>query len=271
MTLVALSLLVPVLAGGLLALTSPLERRGAAAALAVGAVVAAAVLLAVVLGRVGDGRLVVWWGDWAPRDHVLGIDFAIDGVGAGLALFVAVLALPSLLMAGYGIRASAQLFFAATLVFVAAMIGFCLTGDLFDLFVFFELMSVAAYVLVGYEIRSRAPLEGALTFAVTNSVGAIVLLFGIGLVYGATGALNLAQIGRALGASGSSVLVCVAFAFIASGLLVKAAAVPFHFWTADAYGVAPTPVLILLAGVFSELGLYGLARVYWAAFQPALG
>src|SRR4051812_3003877 len=270
MTLVALSLLVPVLAGGLLALTSPLERRGAAAALALGAVVAAAVLLALVLGRVGEGRLVVWWGDWAPRDHVLGIDFAIDGVGAGLALFVAVLALPSLLMAGYAIRASAQLFFAATLVFVAAMIGFCLTGDLFDLFVFFELMSLAAYVLVGYEIRDRAPLEGALTFAVTNSVGSILLLFGIALLYGRTGALNMAQLGRALEPAGPSGVVCISLALIATGLLVKAAVVPFHFWCADAYAVAPTPVLLLLAGVFSELGLYGLARIYWTVFDPAL-
>src|SRR3954452_23835387 len=270
MTLVALSLLVPVLAGGLLALTSPLERRGAAAALALGAVVAAAVLLALMLGRVGEGRLVVWWGDWAPRDHVLGIDFAIDGVGAGLALFVAALALPSLVMAGYAIRASAQLFFAVCLIFVAAMIGYCLTGDLFNLFVFFELMSVAAYVLVGYEIRSRAPLEGALTFAVTNSVGSILLLFGIGLLYGKTGALNMAQIGRSLAAAGPTGTLYVAFALVSVGLLVKAAVVPLHFWTADAYGVAPTPVLILLGGVFSELGLYGFARVFWTVFEPVL-
>src|SRR3954467_3879705 len=150
------------------------------------------------------------------------------------------------------------------------MIGYCLTGDLFNLFVFFELMSGAAYVLVGYEIQQRAPLEGALIFAVTNTIGGILLLFGIALLYGATGALNLAQLGRALAPSGPSALVCVAFALVATGLLVKAAVVPFHFWTADAYGVAPTPVLILLAGVFSELGLYGFARVYWAILEPAL-
>jgi multicomponent Na+:H+ antiporter subunit D len=270
MTLVALSVLVPVIAATLLSLTASFERRRPATAVALAAVLAALAMLAIVLARVGDGRMVVWWGSWSPRGQVIGIDFAIDGLGAGLALFVTVLALPALAFAGFSIRASVQLFLAACLVFVAAMVAFCLTGDLFDLFVFFELMSVAAYVLVGYDIRHRAPLEGALTFAVVNSVGSILLLFGIGLLYGRTGALNMAQLGEALRSAGGSGLVCVAFALVATGLLVKAAVVPFHFWTADAYGVAPTPVLILLGGVFSELGLYGLARVYWTVFEPAL-
>jgi multicomponent Na+:H+ antiporter subunit D len=270
MTLVALSVLVPVVAGTLLAVTAPFERRWPATAAAVAAALASLVMLAIVLARVGDGRMVMWWGGWAPRGQVLGIDFAIDGLGAGLALLVTALALPALVFAGYAIRASVQLFLAACLIFVAAMVAFCLTGDLFDLFVFFELMSVAAYVLVGYDIRHRAPLEGALTFAVVNSIGSILLLFGIGLLYGRTGALNMAQLGETLRPGGASGLVCVAFALVATGLLVKAAIVPFHFWTADAYGVAPTPVLILLGGVFSELGLYGLARVYWTVFEPVL-
>jgi multicomponent Na+:H+ antiporter subunit D len=131
-------------------------------------------------------------------------------------------------------------------------------------------MSVAAYVLVGYEVRHRAALEGSLTFAVTNSVGSILLLFGIALLYGRTGALNFAQLGRALAAGPHDALVVVAFALVISGLLVKAAVVPFHLWTADAYAVAPTPVCILLAGAFSELGLYGVARVYWTVFDGAL-
>jgi multicomponent Na+:H+ antiporter subunit D len=151
------------------------------------------------------------------------------------------------------------------------MVGFCLTGDLFNLFVFFELMSVCAYVLVGYEIRSRAPIEGSLTFAVTNSIGSILLLLGIALLYGRTGALNLAQIGRVLADGPADGLVVVSYALIAGGLLVKAAAVPFHFWTADAYAVAPTPIGLLLGGAFSELGLFGLARVHWTAFHGVLG
>jgi multicomponent Na+:H+ antiporter subunit D len=271
MAVVALSVLVPIVSGTVLALTNPLQRRRLAAGAAVVAVVAALVLLAITLHRVGGGHLVMWWGGWTPHGRVVGISFAVDGIGAGLAVFAAALAVPTLIMGGYVIRAGGQLFFAVCLVFTAAMIGYSLTGDLFNLFVFFELMSVSAYVLVGYEVRSRGPLEGALTFAITNSVGSILFLFGVALLYGRTGALNMAQLGEALHAAGTDGTVLVAFALVSTGLLVKAAVVPFHFWTADAYGVAPTPVLILLGGVFSELGLYGFARVYWTVFEPVLG
>jgi multicomponent Na+:H+ antiporter subunit D len=263
---------VPIAAACLVALTNPLARRWLPIVVAFAATIAAAALCAVLLGHAADGRVIVWLGGWEPRGGVaLGIDMAVDRLGAGLALFAAVLAIVAVVLEARLVVVAPSLFHAAALLFSGAMIAFCLTGDLFNLFVFFELMSVAAYVLVGYEVRQRAPLEGALTFAVTNTTGSILLLFGIGLTYGQTGALNLAQIGRVLGESGANSTVVIAFALIAVGLLVKAAVVPFHMWVADAYAVAPTPVCIMLAGVFSELGLYGLARVWWTAFEPALG
>jgi multicomponent Na+:H+ antiporter subunit D len=102
------------------------------------------------------------------------------------------------------------------------------------------------------------------------------VLCGIGLLYGRTGALNMAQIGRALGGH-SDGLVLTAFVFILCGFFVKAAAFPFHFWLADAHAVAPTPVCVLFSGVMVELGLYAVVRVYWsimdgpfAAHRPAL-
>jgi multicomponent Na+:H+ antiporter subunit D len=267
----SLAVLVPVLAATVLAATSPFARRRVAGIVGVIAAVATAALCAATLAQVRGGTLVVWFGGWRPRGAAaVGIDFAVDPIGAGMALFVAVLGVAALVMCVEVIQVEDHLFDAVALVFVAAMVGFCLTGDLFNLFVFFELMSVCAYVLVGYEIRRRAPLEGSLTFAITNSIGAILLLFGIALLYGRTGALNLAQMGRALAEGPADGLVVVAYALVAGGLLVKAAAVPFHFWTADAYAVAPTPVGLLLGGAFSELGLFGLARVHWTVFHDVL-
>ena len=70
------------------------------------------------------------------------------------------------------------------LTFLAGMVGLCLSGDLFTAFVFFELMSVSAYALAGFRVEEPAPVEGSLSFAVTNSVGSLMLLFGIALVYG---------------------------------------------------------------------------------------
>jgi multicomponent Na+:H+ antiporter subunit D len=267
----SLAVLAPMLAATVLAATSPFSRRLVAGIVGLGAAVTTAAFCAVTLAHVDGGTIVVWFGGWAPRNGAaVGIDFAVDPLGGAFALFVAVLGVAALVMCIEVIQVEDHLFDAIALVFLAAMVGFCLTGDLFNLFVFFELMSVSAYVLVGYEIRARAPLEGSLAFAITNSIGSILLLFGIGLLYGRTGALNLAQIGRTLADGPADGLVVVSYALVAGGLLVKAAAVPFHFWTADAYAVAPTPVGLLLGGAFSELGLFGLARVHWTVFHDVV-
>src|SRR5207302_9358664 len=141
------------------------------------------------------------------------------------------------------------------LVFLGSMVVFALSSDLFNLFVFFELMSTAAFALTGYRIEHRAVLQGAINFAVVNSIGAFFLLFGIGLLYARTGALNLAQIGRSLAGERPDGLVLVSFLLVTAGFLVKAGVVPFHFWLADAYAVAPAPVCALYSGVMSDLGL----------------
>src|SRR4051812_37117283 len=259
------------LAATLLAATSPVSRRRAAGIVGLVAALATAALCAATLAHVDGGTLVVWFGGWRPRaGAAVGIDFAVDPLGGAFALFVAVLGVAALVMCVEVIQVEDHLFDAIALIFLAAMVGFCLTGDLFNLFVFFELMSVCAYVLVGYEVRARAPLEGSLTFAITNSIGSILLLLGIALLYGRTGALNLAQIGRVLASGPADGLVVVSYALIAGGLLVKAAAGPFPFWTAGADAVAPTPVALLLGGAFSELGLFGLARVHWTAYHEVL-
>ena len=218
-------------------------------ALSCAASVACVVLCALVLDDASDGTLVHWFGGWTPRDGTaLGISFAIDSIGAGLALFASVLFLAAFVFSWRYFVAIGPLFHALMLVFLAAMLGFSYTGDLFNLFVFFELLSVAAYALVAYDIEEEGPLQGALNFAVTNSIGAFLILTGIGLLYGRTGALNMAQIGEALAGQPADGLVVVAFTLMAVGFFVKAAVVPFHFWLADAYSVAPTPVCLLAVG-----------------------
>jgi multicomponent Na+:H+ antiporter subunit D len=132
-------------------------------------------------------------------------------------------------------------------------------------------MGVAAYALAGFEIRHLGPLQGAVNFAVTNTVGAYLILTGIALLYARTGALNLAQIGHALGRGRPDGLVVVALTLLVCGFLVKAAIVPFHLWLADAHAVAPAPVCVLFSGAMVALGLLGVTRCYWTIFDASFG
>ena len=197
--------------------------------------------------------------------------FAVDTAGGAMAAFAAALMTAALIFSWHYFEAVRTYFHALMLLFLAGMTGFCLTGDLFNQFVFFELMSVAAYALTGYKSEEIDALEGAINFAVVNSVGAFLVLSGIALLYGRTGALNLAQVGAALSHGSGGLLVPAALTLIFSGFFVKAAVAPFHFWLADAHAVAPTPVCVLFSGVMIELGLFGVLRIYTALFRGVPG
>jgi multicomponent Na+:H+ antiporter subunit D len=214
--------------------------------------------------------IVYWFGNWHPRGSmVLGITFVIDPVSAGLAALAATLTLLALLFSWRFVDAGANHFQPLMLIFLTGMTGFSLTGDIFNLFVFFELMSTAAFALCGLKTREPAPLQGAFNFAVTNTVAAFMVLTGIAFLYAVTGALNMAQIGLLL-VHRHDPLVLFACALITCGFLTKAAIVPFHFWLPDAHAVSPTPVCVLFSGLMVELGLYAVLRLYAVIFLPAL-
>ncbi|MFB7129342.1 NADH-quinone oxidoreductase subunit D [Kitasatospora xanthocidica] len=266
--LLPLAVAIPLLGAALLAVAGRRLPRTGCDILATTCAGAEAACLALLWART-DGRLVTAdLGGWPAR---LGIVLAADPIGAGLALLVAVLVLAVVVYAWRyfdeptGEHAGA--FPALILLFEAGMAGFALTGDLFNAFVFFELMGAAAYALTGYRIEDPRPLQGALTFGIVTSFAAYCSLLGIGLLYARTGELNLARLGRQLAGHHTDVLTVAAFALIATALLVKAAAVPFHFWLPDAHAVAPTPVCMLMSGAMVELGVYGIARVYWTVFS----
>ena len=267
----ALPVAVPLLVAAALVAFAPVIRRQVADAVALVTAAAVAALCAALLVQTAAGPVVYWFGGWRPRDGIaLGVAFTVDPVGAAFATLAGVLTVAALVYSWRIFEAVSPLYHALMLVFLAAIVGFCLSGDLFNMFVFYELLSVAAYALAGYHTEDPGSLRGALNFAMTNSVGAFLVLAGIALLYGRTGALNLAQLGQTLAAAPADRLVVVAFLLLMVGFFVKAAVVPFHFWLADAYALAPIPVGVLFAGVVSELGLYAVARVYWTVFSGPL-
>jgi multicomponent Na+:H+ antiporter subunit D len=270
--LIALPVAMPLIAAAGLTATGHFLGRRIDDSVGIATAVATTVVSTLLVVRSLDHDLVYWFGGWTPRRGIaLGIAFDVEPLSAALAAFAGAVTLASFVFAWRYFDEVGTLFHVLMLVFLGAMGGFALSGDLFNMFVFFELMSVSAYALVAYRIEASAPLQGAINFAVTNTIGALLVLTGLALVYGRTGALNLAQIGRTLEGRKPDGLVLVAFALLLCGFLIKAGAVPFHFWLSDAYAAAPVPVCVLLSAIMSDLGLHALARIYWPAFSGALG
>ncbi len=265
----ALLIAVPLVVAALLAGARGALPRRLVDLISIATAASSLVMALLLLHQAWHKTVVYWFGNWYPRGRfAIGIGFVVDPAGAGIAALAALLTLLALIFSYKFVESGEHHYHPLMLVFLAAMSGFAMTGDIFNLFVFFELMSTAAFALCGLKTSEPAPLAGAFNFAVTNTVAAFLVLTGIALLYATTGTLNLAQMGAALGGRHDR-LVLGAFVFIASGFLVKAAAVPFHFWLPDAHAVAPTPVCVLFSGLMVELGLFGLLRVYATVFEQS--
>jgi NADH-quinone oxidoreductase subunit N len=155
-------------------------------------------------------------------------------------------------------------------ILLSALIGMCVLAsshDLITVFLGLELMTMPSYLLTGLHKTDRYSNEGGLKYFLLGSFASAILLFGVAWVYGLTGTTNVAEIAAALEGQMSGALL-VALGFLVVGGTFKIAAVPFHYWTPDAYQGAPTPITGFLS-VGPKLGAFALLiRVFAEALAP---
>ncbi len=249
-----------------------LLRRGSLAwglslAVSLAVLVIAANLLTQVLE---SGPISYQLGGWAPP---WGIEYRIDVLNSFVLLIVA--AIGAVVLA-YARRSVAQElpesqqsgFYTALLLCLAGLLGVTVTGDAFNLFVFLEISSLSSYVLISMG-RDRRALTAAFQYLVMGTIGATFIVIGIGLLYMATGTLNMADLGARLPAAGASRTVLAAFAFLTVGATLKLALFPLHFWLPNAYAYAPSAVTAFLAATATKVSIYILLRFFYTIFGPA--
>ena len=266
--LVILPILLPLLAGSLLLLAEKQE-AGLRRAIALGATLALLPVGLLLLDRVGDGtHLVYALGDWAPP---FGIVLVADRLAVAMLLLTAVVAVASLVYAGAGDDARGPQYHALFQFQLLGINGAFLTGDLFNLFVFFEVLLIASYALLLHGLGARR-VGAAVHVVVLNLIGSALFLFAVGTLYGVTGTLNLADLARVMPLLGPDVApLARSGALLLLGVFaLKAALLPLGFWLPRAYAAATGATAALFA-VLTKVGVYAILRIYPLVFGPDAG
>jgi len=207
-------------------------------------------------------------GSWpAP----FGIVLVLDRLSALMLLLTAVLALVVLAYAvASGWDARGRYFHALYQFQLMGLFGAMLTGDVFNLFVFFEILLIASYGLMIHG-GGRMRLRGGVQYVIFNLAGSTLFLFALGTVYGVLGTLNMADMAvrAAELPEGDTALLRVAAALLLLVFVLKGALLPLHFWLPNTYALAPAPVAALFA-IMTKVGAYAVIRVYTLVFHPDL-
>jgi multicomponent Na+:H+ antiporter subunit D len=217
------------------------------------------------LVRVSGGDIAIMaFGGWGAP---FGITFVADRLGAALSVVTGVVALAVAIYARADIRARRRRagFDPLFLGMLAAVNGAFLTGDLFNLYVWFELMLVAALGLITLD-RRPAQIDGAIRYAAMSMLGASFILIGIGLLYGETGTLDIAHLGRTLAGREATLTLSTSAFLLLAGFALKAGLFPLFFWLPASYHTAPISVTAALAGLLTKVGFYACLRVLVVVF-----
>jgi multicomponent K+:H+ antiporter subunit D len=237
--------------------------------LSLSSVVLGTVMAAGLVWRAASGELLVYQlGEWSAP---FGIVLVLDRLSALMVFLTYLVAAPVLWYATGGWDMRGRHFHAIFHFQLMGLSGAFLTGDLFNLFVFFEVLLIASYVLLLHG-QGRERMRMGVHYVVLNLAGSGLFLIGLAMIYAVTGTLNMADLAlRVAQLTGDSALIARAAALV---LLVvfglKAALVPLYFWLPGTYASASAPVAALFA-IMTKVGVYSIIRTHWGIFGVEAG
>ena len=267
-----LPVLIPMLAAAvtLLAGRKPRLQR-IIAVIALSAVLVVSAVLVYLADR--DGTIALQVGGWGPTEPgmgPLGITLVVDRLSALMLVVSSIVLLAVVFYAiGQGVRDGdgrqpVSIFLPTYLVLSAGVFMAFLAGDLFNLFVGFEVLLNASFVLLTIG-ASRERVRAGISYVMVSMVSSLVFLFGIALVYATTGTLNMAELSVRLdGVSEGTRTALFAVLLVAFG--IKAAVFPLSTWLPDSYPTAPAPVTAVFAGLLTKVGVYAIIRAHSLLF-----
>jgi multicomponent Na+:H+ antiporter subunit D len=263
-----LLVVVPLLAAAITPLVAFRSAR-LARGVALAALAATVTIACAALGRALEvGVIRYHLGAWPPP---WGIEYVIDPLAGGMAVLIAAFGLIAAVYAGPFLatvpRLGAGGFHAMYLLLVTGLLGMTVTGDLFNLYVFLEISSLAVYALIA--LGGPLGVVASFRYLLLGTVAGSFYLLGVGYLYALTGTLNMADMAVRLAPLGDSPGVTVGVALIVVGLAIKMALFPLHGWLPDAYTFAPTPVTGFVAAVMTKVSVYAMFRILFFVVTPA--
>lgn len=214
-----------------------------------------------------NGTIHYYLGSWNPP---WGIEYVVDHLSAFVLVIISCIAF---LVAIYSKKSVEQelpekvvFFYTIYLLLVTGLLGIVVTGDMFNLYVFLEIASLAAYALIAVG-EDGAPLA-SFRYVIMGTIGACFYLLGVGYLYVATGSLNMNDLAQLLPGLYGSKVVLVGFAFFMVGVAVKMALFPLHVWLPDAYTKAPSSASALVAPLMTKVAAYVMIRIMFTIFKP---
>ena len=212
------------------------------------------------------GVIHYWLGGWRPP---WGIEYVVDALNGYVLVILLFLSLMCVLYSKRSILHKIEerkvvTFYTIFMLMVSGLSGVVVTGDVFNMYVLFEVASLTSYALIA--VAGGKALKASFNYLVLGSVGICFYLLGVGFLYSVTGSLNMYDIAILLPPLYHNRIVLTAFVFILVGLGIKMALFPLHTWLPDAHSYAPAEISAMLSGIIIEVGTYAFLRISFSVF-----